>query len=165
MLTDFNTLPNSSRLWIYQSSIILDENKIHFLKSRLSTFCEKWESHQRILKSAYEIRYNKFVILSVDEMVNDASGCSIDKSVKLFQELEIELNSSFLDKSLIPFKVDDEIITVKLSEIKNSIETGYINENSVLINTLVQTKESYNNEFEILAKNSWLKRYFLKVEL
>jgi len=44
-----------------------------------------WTAHNNQLKAKGEIRYNRFLILIVDESQAGASGCSIDKSVPFYE--------------------------------------------------------------------------------
>ncbi len=162
MLVDFNTLPDSARIWVFQSNKTIELDKKDILKNRLTTFCQNWVSHNHTLHSSFKILYDKFIVLAIDESVSDISGCSIDKSVNLLKELEVELDISLLDKSLISFKSNETIATIILQDLKNKVEAGVITEDTIVFNTLVNNKSGLATEFETLAKNTWMKRYFKK---
>jgi hypothetical protein len=40
------------------------------------------------LESSYQLKYNRFIILAVNQDVQAATGCSIDSSVEFIQSLE-----------------------------------------------------------------------------
>jgi hypothetical protein len=42
----------------------------------------KWAAHGTSLVSSYQLKYNRFIILAVDQDVQSATGCSIDASVE-----------------------------------------------------------------------------------
>jgi hypothetical protein len=44
--------------------------------------------HGTSLESSYQLKYNRFIILAVNQDVQAATGCSIDSSVEFIQSLE-----------------------------------------------------------------------------
>jgi hypothetical protein len=42
----------------------------------------EWAAHGTSLVSSYQLKYNRFIILAVDQDVQSATGCSIDASVE-----------------------------------------------------------------------------------
>ena len=77
MLVAFEELPESARVWIYQSDKILDSKQVDYIEEQAKVFCNQWSAHSTPLKSGYQILHKKFLVLSVDEGYNEASGCSI----------------------------------------------------------------------------------------
>ena len=59
-----------------------------------------------------EIRYNRFIILIVDESHAGASGCSIDKSVHFMQQLEQEYGINLFDRFNLAYRNGEEILSV-----------------------------------------------------
>ena len=45
MLVDFNSLPETSRVWIYQCNRSLTENEISEISNKLDIFIENWTAH------------------------------------------------------------------------------------------------------------------------
>ena len=64
MLVDFNTLPETSRVWIYQSNRSFSDTELEEIKSKLDIFIESWTAHGSDLKAGYDIRYKRFIILA-----------------------------------------------------------------------------------------------------
>ncbi|MCP4975889.1 MAG: ABC transporter ATPase, partial [Maribacter sp.] len=81
MLVDFNVLPESSRVWIYQANRSFTSLELEELGGELDAFIQDWTAHGSDLKAGYEIRYKRFIILALDQTDTAASGCSIDASV------------------------------------------------------------------------------------
>jgi hypothetical protein len=76
-----------------------------FLKLSLpSAFLENWAAHGTSLVSSYQLKYNRFIILAVDQDVQSATGCSIDASVEFIQSLE-QKKVDLLDKMNVTFKL------------------------------------------------------------
>ncbi|MCU0440507.1 MAG: hypothetical protein MUC49_21650 [Raineya sp.] len=162
MYTSFENMPLSSRIWIYQADrelTILEQEQII---SELKNFLENWTAHQQTLKASGKIEYNRFIIIAVDESVNLASGCSIDKQVHFIQKLESQLQVPFLDRSLIAFKSDNEIFTVRLPKIGEAVKNGQITPQTYTFNNAITNLESLNTTWLQPASETWLQRYFQK---
>ncbi|MFN0274456.1 MAG: hypothetical protein ACKVPJ_01825 [Chitinophagales bacterium] len=154
-----NTFPPQSKLWIYQSSRPFNENEIESLNNKLSVFSEEWSAHNQQLKAAGKVIEDRFILLMVDESRNNASGCSIDKSVQFLKNVEQDLNIDLFNRMLVSFKSNDAIETVEISNIRMLLEEGKITENTLFYNTLVQTKRELDERFLIQLNNSWLKQF------
>lgn len=161
MLVPFNTLSDHSKIWIYQSSRLFTDFEVNELETRLSNFVENWESHSRTLKGAFLILENRFIVISVDESVNDASGCSIDKSVHFLQEIENEFKTQLLDKSKVAIKSNDgDVVLYPLLSLKEAVRLGEISQNTLVYNNLVSTKKDFETSWIVPVKATWLNKYF-----
>ena len=167
MLVNFDQLPQDAKIWIYQANrkITGDEEKI--MSEEVGQFLSEWEAHGNPLKSSFLFSSHYFLIIGVDEAMNKASGCSIDKSVKMVQELEKEHDISFLDRSNVAFMEkngkEGHIKVIPIGEIKNKIFNREISEDAFLFNNLVNTKNELEKNWIIPAKEGWTKKYFNKV--
>ena len=109
MLVDFNTTANQSRIWIYAAEQKLtNEQEDHILKS-ISDHLKNWEAHKVPLTAGVTILESHFIIISLDETKNGASGCSIDTLQNKIQEIEKELSISLLNRLNIFCRIDDII--------------------------------------------------------
>jgi hypothetical protein len=160
MNMDFEKMPDSSRVWIYQSDKGLNEKEVFLLEKNVSDFLSQWESHGHPLSAAAKILNKRFVVLAVDESVHKASGCSIDTSVSFLKSQEKILGTSFFERSQIPFKIGGKITFFKLDQIKELIKTNVINRDTILLNTSISDLAGFKNNWELLAANSWISRYF-----
>ncbi|MES2589092.1 MAG: hypothetical protein V4622_08935 [Bacteroidota bacterium] len=87
-----------SKLWLYQSSRALNPTEIAWLNEQLTAFAIDWASHGTDLKAAAEVLNPYFIAFAVDLTQANASGCSIDKSVRLVKDLGKELNIDFFNR-------------------------------------------------------------------
>lgn len=157
MFVDFNELPGHSRIWIYQADRILTEDEIISISVLAKHFTEKWTAHKKDLKASFQIRYNLFLILAVDETQEAPGGCSIDKSVAFIKELENKFNVSFLNRMIFAYKEHGEVIPLRREEFSEKIKQGYIDNNTVVFNNLVLTKAELKTSWEIPFAGSWHK--------
>ena len=162
MFIPFDTLPSNARLWIYQSdrSLTTDEEKL--LSTELEEFCEQWKAHGQPLKTSFKIEHHHFVILAVDENYNDASGCSIDGSVRILKQLHEKSGINFLDRSRVAFLSDNEIKTFALPELKNLFSSGRLTATTHTFNNLVATKSDFDKGWLTTVEKSWLVKYLPK---
>ena len=160
MLVTFEELPSTARIWIYQANRRFSEQEIATITDKSSTFLEKWAAHGAPLKSSFQILHDQFLVISVDESFNLASGCSIDASVSLIRELQAEISVDFFDRTQVCFLSDGEVFGTPMSNIKSLIADGKINTETLTFNNLVQNVDEFNNNWIIPAEKSWIKRYF-----
>lgn len=153
------SLGQSSRVWVYQAERQLNAKEIEQINKKLSNFISEWNSHGRKLSAGYEVRHNQFVILAVDESQAGASGCSIDSSVKVITTLESQLKISLLDKSKVAYKLGDEIKTAHFSGLKELVQKGEINEETIIFNNHITYLEELKSNWTVKASKCWVSRY------
>lgn len=159
MTTDFKNLPSDSRIWIYQANRKLREEEVGQIATKTKTFLEQWTAHGSDLEAGFEIRYNRFIVIGLNQENATASGCSIDASVNFIQSLEKEFNVDFLDKMNVTFYSGDYIAHKTLSEFRKMAKARSVSKNTVVFNNLVITKSDYLENWEVPAKDSWHSRF------
>jgi hypothetical protein len=161
MFTEYKNLPSNSRVWIYQSDREFTNKEIAFISVKAIEFINTWTRHGDNLKGSFTIKYNQFLVLAVDESFKNVSGCSIDSSVRFIQELESELQLDLMDKMNITFKEGEDINLVKLSDFQRFAKERKVTQETIVFNNMVNTKEDFENNWEIPAKQSWHKRFLV----
>lgn len=159
MFVPFESLADSSRIWIYQTNRKLSPAEKDILSARLFSFTEQWQVHGQPLKTSFKLFYDQFVVLAADEDYNAASGCSIDGSVRVLKELGQQLTIDFFNRNLVAFKKDEEIMLIPLAELKKKNLAGFWNEQTLFFNNLVPSIMALKKEWIVPAGNSWVKRY------
>lgn len=147
-----------SRVWLYQSERELSEKEIEFLKSSLKDFCISWTAHDKALKADCEILHGRFILLTVDETQTDASGCSIDKSVRKLKELSNEMNLDFFNRMELAYLEGENVKTLPISQIKDALNEGKISEDTLFFNTLVKDLRELRENFKQPLKEHWIKK-------
>jgi hypothetical protein len=160
MLEAFKDLPETARVWIYQSDKTLDLAQIKYLGEQAEAFCDQWAAHSTPLKSAYKILHEKFLVLAVDEGFNAASGCSIDSSVRFVKGIEQQLGLNFFDRTQVAFLIDDNVYTTGLHSIKDEISSGKIEPETLTFNLQAQNLAEFDKNWLVPAQESWMKRFF-----
>lgn len=160
MLTDFKNLPDHSRIWIYQSNRKFTDEEVERLKPLLETFLVQWTAHGQALEAGFEIKYNRFIVIGLNQENASASGCSIDASVHFIQQLEKELQVDLLDKMNVTYYTGEFIAFKPLNEFKALAKAKAVSKNTIVFNNLVNTKAEYLDNWEVPASESWHVRFF-----
>ena len=160
MISDFKTLSENSRIWIYQSNRSLTQKEKESISKLIEDFLNNWNSHGVSLNSGFEIKYNRFIVIAQDQNSQSATGCSIDSMVHFIQKLEKQYNISLLDKLNVSYKQGDYIAYKSLKDFKKMVKDGAVSKNTIVFNNLVQTKLEYTNYWEVPAFESWHARFF-----
>jgi hypothetical protein len=160
MYLPFEDLPENSKIWIYQSSRKFSDEEVAAIQNDLIEFLNNWSSHGTSLESSFQIKYNRFIIIAVNQEFHAATGCSIDASVSFIQNLEQKYSVDLLDKMNVAFK-QGEFITYKiLLDFKKLAKDKSVSENTIVFNNLVNTIEEMKESWEVPASDSWHSRFF-----
>lgn len=162
MLVEFNTLSDASRIWLYQSDQKFSEQQLERLRKDLATFLTSWTAHGANLSAGFEIKYDRFIVIGLDQSEAAASGCSIDSQVRFIIALQEELGVDLLDKMNVTYYQNDRIHYKTLLDFKKMIKEGAVGKNTVVFNNLVATIGEYKTNWEIPAKDSWHSRFLKK---
>lgn len=150
----------NSRVWIYQSNRQLNAAEANKLQQQLNNFTAGWTAHNHQLKARAELRYNRFIILVVDESQAGASGCSIDKSVNFMHQVAQEYGINLFDRFNLAYRSGEEVLSVDRPAFEDLLKTGAINSNTIVFNNLVQNLAELETNWEVPFKNSWHPRLF-----
>ena len=159
MLTEFSNLPDEARIWVYQANRKLTDEEVTIIASKTTDFLEKWTAHGADLKAGFELKYNRFIVIGLNQENASASGCSIDASVHFIQTLEKELDVDLLDKMNVTFYSGDFIAYKPLADFRKMAKARSVSPNTVVFNNLVNTKAEYLENWEVPAKESWHNRF------
>ena len=160
MLVEFNTLPEHSKVWIYQCNRRFTEGELLLVSEKTSEFLEQWAAHGTGLQAGFELKYERFIVIAVNQDEQSATGCSIDASVRFIQELEQELGVELLDKMNVAFKQGDFVNFKTLLDFKAMAKSGAIGKKTIVFNNLVTDIAEYNENWEVPANESWHSRFF-----
>jgi len=159
MLVDYNTLPDSSRIWVYQSNRKFTDKEIATVNEQAAEFINAWTRHGDDLKGSFTRKYNQFIVLAVDESFANASGCSIDASVRFIKKMEVLFSIDLMNKLNISFKDGENINIVSLADFQKYAKEGKVTSQTIVFNNMVQTKEDVETKWEVPASESWHQRF------
>jgi hypothetical protein len=159
MLVDFNTLPEESRVWIYQANRSFSEQELKEIQSKIEVFIENWTAHGSNLQAGYIIKYKRFIVFGLNQNLNNATGCSIDASVHFIQQLEKEYNVDLMDKMNVSYKQGDFVAFKTLTDFRKMAKDKAVSKNTIVFNNLVSNIAEFNENWEVPASESWHSRF------
>lgn len=161
MFIEYKKLPDTSRVWIYQSDREFTSKEVEFIGAKAEEFINTWTRHGDNLKGSFTIKYNQFLVLAVDESFKNVSGCSIDSSVRFIQQIEKDLHVDLMNKMNVTFKDENNINILKLADFQHFAKEKKITSETIVFNNMIQTKEDFESNWEIPAAQSWHKRFLV----
>ena len=148
------------RIWIYQAERKLNAEEAELLLERMDKFTEQWTAHGKQLVAQALLKYNQFLIIRVNEGLVKATGCSIDKSTDTLKQVQQELELDFFDRMQIAYRDGENIKTVSRTEFEKLIESGKVDENTIVFNNMVGNSRELESNWEIPLKDSWHAQVF-----
>ena len=159
MFVPFSNLPEDARIWIYQANRPFSEEELPVIQRKMEIFLSQWTAHQNTLEAGYELPYNRFIVIGLNQNMVSASGCSIDASVHFIQSLEKEYGIDLLDKMNVTFRQGEYISFKSLTDFRQMAKARSISKDTIVFNNLVDTKVAYTNDWEVPASESWHSRF------
>lgn len=147
------------RIWIYTLSNALTTEQLIDFNNRCQNFVSGWTAHDVSLDASYELYENRLLIFKVNEDKYNASGCSIDKQVRFVKELEQLFSLELLNRLLIAYENESEIVVVKSSQIPELLTAKSINENTIVFNNSITKSSELNTNWKLPLQKTWLSRY------
>lgn len=160
MYVDFDDMPDNARLWIFQSEAFIPYEKVERISARILNFLEEWQAHGKDLKASFQLQYDRFLIVALDEASYQATGCSIDKLTHKMQELEKELNMSLMDRTQIAYRDDNNMVnTMHMIDFRAALESQELDQDTIVFNNLIERKGQLDKEWEVPIAQSWHKQW------
>ncbi|MFQ3352262.1 MAG: hypothetical protein ACI914_001524 [Candidatus Marivariicella framensis] len=160
MIMSFSEMSKDSRIWIYQSNRKFIASELEELNSKIVAFLNSWASHGSEMLCSYQIKYDRFIIIALDETKTSASGCSIDSCVHFIQGLEKTFEVLLLDKMNVAFKQGEYITYKSIQDFKKLVSNKSVSKKTIVYNNLVVDIDDFNLNWEVPASDSWHSRFF-----
>ena len=151
---DFN---DNSRVWIYQSSRIFSNDEALHIKDMLHDLVANWKSHGIPVKGYANLFFNQFIILMADEAATGVSGCSIDSSVRIIQQIEQQFKVEMFNWESLAFLVNDKVQVIPRQQFNYALENNFITPQTLFFNNVVASKKELEGKWIIPVKESWLR--------
>lgn len=160
MLVPFQQLPDSCRIWLFQSDRSLSPEECAAMAERLSGFLSEWTAHQQELMASFDIGENRFLVIAVNEAATAASGCSLDKLHHTVRGLGQELGVDFFNRMQVTVRSPQGDLKVcTLQEAGQRIEEGELKPDALVFDTTIATVGDYRHAFVKPLGSTWLSRY------
>jgi hypothetical protein len=151
----FDSLTGNGRVWIFASNRKLTANEKEQINAKFDVFCKDWSAHGSQLKASFQIFYDQILVLGADEDFEPASGCSIDRSTAIFQEIDQVLQIDLFNRLNLVFKENDEIVMVRLADIQSAYDSHKISDSSTFFDNSVNSLHDIRTRWKVPFSKSW----------
>lgn len=159
MLVEFDKLPNTSKLWIYQSDRKFYIEEVPDIRQKIEDFLKNWTNNDTIIEASYIMKYDRFIILGANDIQYPLTINAIDASVRFIIGLQNEYNIELLDKLNVSFKQGEFVQYKDLKTFKKLLKNNSISAKTIVFNNLINTKEELEDNWEIPITESWHNRF------
>lgn len=158
----FPHLPDDSDCWIYASDRPLTTEEKDLLSSLFGRFSQDWSSHGRKVHAGFDIVDDRVMVVAAHISGGDISGCGIDKSLHLLQEVAESRSFSWVSALQIIYRSDSgQIEVVSRSGFKALAESGNVHSGTPVIDLSIRRLGDLRTRgMEIPASTSWHSRLF-----
>ena len=158
----FPSMPDHASLWSYTSSRPLSKAVEAELLGALEAFYSTWTSHEQKVFAQSILLESRYLFIAAYIPNGDLSGCGIDKSTRLLDEIARSNNFEWLDRLVVHFR--DETGSVKAvsrSLFRSYIRDGIVSGETVVYDFTARSVGSLrSNGIERPASDSWHSRVF-----
>lgn len=146
------------KVWIYLSDKKLDGDLLNTINEKGQEFVKNWKAHDVPLTASFDVLHNRFIVVKVDETQYNASGCSIDKLLRLIKQFESDFHLQLLNRLLVAYKTEGGVEVVNASKIKELLFSKTTSPNTLVYNVAAANSDEFANWLQPLAE-TWLKKY------
>ncbi len=155
MLTPYHILPDYAKVWVYQASRSFTQEEVREISDILENFVDRWQSHGKDINGCGSIYYRRFIVLVADDSNCKIGGCSIYETAKLLQEIEQAYSIELFDRLKVNYKITSDLVgSFPFNQLNEYLESGKINEDTIVFNNLVDNKKDFETKWEIPLKES-----------
>lgn len=157
-IVPFETLPDSSRVWVFGADTPLTDEGTTQLLDEVDHYLTDWKAHGAPLTVAREWRDNRFLVVAVDQNTAGATGCSIDGLFRLLQDAEQKLGASLVGGGRVFYRDDHAAVqSVARAAVDGLVTDGSISKDTVVFDTTLTDLGTWRACFERRAKDTWVK--------
>jgi hypothetical protein len=149
-------LPADARVWLYAASRQLTQDECELVESRLSQFVDGWSSHGRSVLGMSEIAEGRILAIGALIKEGDISGCGIDKSAHVLDEIGREMGVDWMAGLSIAFRDQSGAIQITdRSAFRRLVKADQVGEDTTVIDlSVVRMAEMYSG-LEKRLGDSW----------
>ena len=159
MKVELKSQPNNAKVWVYQSSLELTDGDLTQIKEVGDFFLGQWESHNLPVNGSIDVYNNRFIVISAFSDENAMCGKAQDSQMRLIKELEEVVEGKLTDRMLVFYQEENELKSFYFSELEQLLSDNKITSETIVFNSLVATKQEFENSWKEALKNTWLNQF------
>ena len=159
MKVELTSQPDNAKVWVYQSSLELTDSDLTQIKEVGDFFLGQWESHNLPVNGSINVYENRFIVISAFSDEDAMCGKAQDSQMRLIKELEDVVAGRLTDRMLVFYQEENELKSFHFSELEQLLSDNKITNETIVFNSLVATKQEFENSWKVAIKNSWLNQF------
>ena len=155
MLVEFDSLPETSKIYIYPGSRKLYKEELPFVLEKLNELTDELSSSDLF----FDLKYDRFILVFISEL----TPLTLDQNDFLSSfiiSLGKELNMGFIDKVNVCFKQGIYVQLKEIADFKKLIKNKGVSKKTIVFDNFINTKSEYENNWESPAEYSWVSHFF-----
>lgn len=157
-LSPLSSFPDDARIWIHASTASLSEDTRTALLDRLTTFFDRWTSHQHAVRGTATILHDRFlVIAAVPTDGGEISGCGKDDLTHAVQEAASTLDVEWVPALHVLYRTQDgTVAAVSRRTFQQRADEGAVTVDTPVFDpSLTSLAALRAGQFERPARESW----------
>lgn len=159
MNVEFSSQPKNAKVWVYQSNEALGETEKEKIFEIGYFFLDQWESHNLPVKGSIEVLHDRFIVVSAFSDEDSMCGRAQDAQMRLIKELEEVIDRKLTDRMLVFYEEDEQVKSFHFSELSELLAANKITSETIVFNSQVNSKETFEKEWKGALKDTWLSRF------
>ena len=149
------TLPEHSRIWIYQSERAFSPQEEELIQTEMDDFLAEWAAHGQALLAQGVILHHRIIVVALDQNHEAASGCSIDSQVRFIQSLGQKLGVDLMNRQLIHMRQEGDVYGTSMHSVLDQIKSGELSDDTIMFDATASTVGELW-KWEKPIRDSWL---------
>lgn len=154
-LEKFKSLPDNSRVWVYQADRFLSREEALEIQEALNAFVSQWQAHGKGLLAKARILQRIFVVVAVDPNFQEATGCSIDSSVHLIKQFEEQYDIDFFQRLNTVYVKDEQLHLSDKARLKDAINKQIVDAETIVFDNTITQLSQLRTAWEKPLAKSW----------
>ena len=137
MITDFTSLSEEAKIWIYPSSRKFYPNEIEEIEKKIKSFVISWKQEDGDFKCSYQFLYNRFIIISAEDENFSVTNQDMDALVGFILELQNTYEVALLDRMNVCFKQGEYVQYKELKDFKRLVKNKAVTAKTIIFDNLI----------------------------
>lgn len=156
-IVPFESLPDSSRIWIFGSDRPVTGSAAEKLLAEVDQFLDAWRAHGQPLRCSRLWTDHRFLVIGVDQSDAHASGCSIDGLFRRLQQLEGTIGARLVGGGRVYYRDHSGAAqSVDRADLDNLVARGEVGSDTVVFDTSITDLGEWRAGFERPARKTWV---------